>query len=334
MPPVSKASKALYDYIVIGGGSGGVAGARRASSHGASVALIEGNPYLGGTCVNVGCVPKKVMWNTASIAEAIHHAKGYGFSVKQTGFDWSTIKTKRDDYVRRLNGIYDNNLQKEKVEHFHGHARFVDPQTIRVTREGADPIELKGKHILIATGGEAIIPDLPGAELGITSDGFFELEHQPKRVAVVGTGYIGIELAGIFHTLGSEVTIFSRTKQILRKFDTIIKDTLLEHMQKTGIQFTFDSKVTALEKTESGITVKYEADGQSGQVEVDTVLWAVGRAASTKDLNIEVTGVQLDERKQIVVDDYQNTTAKNIYALGDVIGKAELTPGLNFFFFF
>ncbi|KAI8375563.1 glutathione-disulfide reductase [Blakeslea trispora] len=326
MPPVSKASKALYDYIVIGGGSGGVAGARRASSHGASVALIEGNPYLGGTCVNVGCVPKKVMWNTASIAEAIHHAKGYGFSVKQTGFDWSTIKTKRDDYVRRLNGIYDNNLQKEKVEHFHGHARFVDPQTIRVTREGADPIELKGKHILIATGGEAIIPDLPGAELGITSDGFFELEHQPKRVAVVGTGYIGIELAGIFHTLGSEVTIFSRTKQILRKFDTIIKDTLLEHMQKTGIQFTFDSKVTALEKTESGITVKYEADGQSGQVEVDTVLWAVGRAASTKDLNIEVTGVQLDERKQIVVDDYQNTTAKNIYALGDVIGKAELTP--------
>ncbi|KAI8075336.1 uncharacterized protein B0P05DRAFT_442973, partial [Gilbertella persicaria] len=227
MPPVSKASKSLYDYIVIGGGSGGISGARRAAGlYGASVAMIEANSYLGGTCVNVGCVPKKVMWNTASIAEALHQASGYGYTVGPFKFDWATIKQKRDAYIKRLNGIYDTNAQKEHVEQFYGHARFTDPHTLSVKREGADPVELKGKHILIATGSEPIVPQVPGAELGITSDGFFELEHQPKRVAVVGTGYIGIELAGIFHTLGSEVTIFSRTKQILRKFDPVIKDTL------------------------------------------------------------------------------------------------------------
>ncbi|KAG2190350.1 hypothetical protein INT46_003204 [Mucor plumbeus] len=327
MPPVTKASKPIYDYIVIGGGSGGMAGARRAAGiHGANVALIEAHSVLGGTCVNVGCVPKKVMWNTASVFETLRQAKGYGYEFGEVKFDWSIIKAKRDAFVKRLNGIYDSNAVKENVEQFHGHASFVDSTTLSITRNGADPIEIKGKNILIATGGHAIIPEVPGAELGITSDGFFLLESQPKRVAVVGTGYIGIELAGIFHALGTDVTIFSRTKQILRKFDSIIKDTLLEQMQKTGVKFAFDSKVTALKKTDTGIVVEYESDGQKGELEVDTVLWAVGRASNTKGLNIAAAGVKINDRQQIVVDEYQNTTTPNIYSLGDVVGKAELTP--------
>ncbi|KAI7899096.1 glutathione-disulfide reductase [Cokeromyces recurvatus] len=329
MPPLPKPTKKEYDYIVIGAGSGGMAGARRAAGvHGASVAMIEKHSVLGGTCVNVGCVPKKVMWNTASIFETLRQAKGYGYEFSDVKFDWNTIKQKRDAYIQRLNGIYDRNAERENVEHFHGYASFVDNNTLRVESRDNDhsTFEIKGKKFLIATGSHAIVPNIPGAELGITSDGFFELEHQPKRVAVVGTGYIGIELAGIFHSLGSNVTVFSRTKQILRKFDTIIKDTLLDHMQKVGVQFTFDSKVTALRKTDTGITVEFESDGEKGQLEVDCVLWAVGRAASTDGLNLDAVGVKLNEKKQIIVDEYQNTTAENIYALGDVIGKAELTP--------
>ncbi|GAA5802352.1 hypothetical protein HPULCUR_007816 [Helicostylum pulchrum] len=327
MAPVSKASKKLFDYIVIGGGSGGMASARRAAGiYGASVALIEAHSVLGGTCVNVGCVPKKVMWNTASVYETLRQAKGYGYEFSDVKFNWAVIKAKRDAYIKRLNGIYDNNLAKEKVEHFYGHASFVNPSTITIRREGVDAIEIEGKHILIATGGHAIIPQVPGSDLGISSDGFFELEEQPKRVAVVGTGYIGVEIAGIFHALGSDVTIFSRTKQILRKFDPIVKDTLLDHMKKQGVHFTFDSKVSALRKSGSGIIIDFESDGQKGELEVDCVLWAVGRAANTKELNIEAVGVKLDDKQQIVVDEYQNTTTKNIYSLGDVIGKAELTP--------
>ncbi|KAI9478050.1 MAG: glutathione-disulfide reductase [Benjaminiella poitrasii] len=327
MPPLPKPTKKEYDYIVIGGGSGGMAGARRAAGiHGASVAMIEKHSVLGGTCVNVGCVPKKVMWNTASIFETLRQAKGYGYEFGDVRFDWNTIKQKRDAYITRLNGIYDRNAAKENVEHFHGYASFVDKNTLHVSNTEDSSFEIKGKKILIATGSHAIVPNVPGAELGITSDGFFDLEEQPKRVAVVGTGYIGIELAGIFHALGSEVTVFSRTKQILRKFDPIIKDTLLEHMQKTGVQFTFDSKVTALRKADNGIKVEFESNEQKGELEVDCVLWAVGRAASTKGLNLDAVGVELNEKQQIVVDEYQNTTTENIYALGDVIGKAELTP--------
>lgn len=328
MAPVSKASRQLFDYVVIGGGSGGMAAARRASGiHGATVALIEAHSVLGGTCVNVGCVPKKVMWNTASIYETLRQAKGYGYEFGEVKFNWAIIKNKRDAYIKRLNGIYDTNIQKENIEHFHGHASFVNETTITITKEGSEPIEIQGTHILIATGGHPIIPNVPGSELGISSDEFFQLEEQPKRVAVVGTGYIGVEIAGIFHALGTDVTIFSRTKQILRKFDPIVKDTLLKHMQSQGVKFTFDSKVTALKKTEKGITVEFESDGQKGEIEVDVVLWAIGRAPNTKGLNLEAAGVQLDEKKQIIVDEYQNTTVKNIYSLGDVVGKAELTPG-------
>ncbi|KAL0074345.1 alternative NADP(H) dehydrogenase [Phycomyces blakesleeanus] len=330
MPPVPKPSKQLYDYLVIGGGSGGLASARRASGiHGAKVALIEAQHRLGGTCVNVGCVPKKVMWNAASIAEALRDAKGYGFDVQgKPSIDWNYIKTKRDAYVKRLNGIYERNLEKDSVEHFQGFASFVNPTTVRVQQTETESFEISAKHILVATGGHPIIPNIPGAELGIDSDGFFDLEEQPKRVAVVGTGYIGVELAGIFNALGSQTTIFSRTKHILRTFDEIIREPLLKEMESVGVQFAFDSKVKSLSRasTSGPIRIDYESDGQAASIEVDCVLWAVGRAPNVQKLNLEGAGVKTNEKGHIVVDSYQATSSEGVLALGDACGLFELTP--------
>ncbi|KAI8881753.1 hypothetical protein K501DRAFT_222424 [Backusella circina FSU 941] len=322
--------KPIYDYLVIGGGSGGLASARRASGiHGAKVALIEAQHRLGGTCVNVGCVPKKVMWNAASVAEALRDAKQYGFGDHEpVKFNWELMKEKRDAYVKRLNGIYERNLGNDKVDHIQGFASFVNANTVRVQKSESESIEIQAKNILIATGGHPIIPNIPGAHHGIDSDGFFDLEHQPKRVAVIGTGYIGIELAGIFNTLGTKTTVFSRTKQILRTFDSIIKDNLLKEMQSVGVEFAFDSKVKALVRDgETGpITVEYEADGKPSSLEVDTVLWAVGRAPNIKKLNLESADVKLNEKGYIVADPYQATTTEGVFALGDACGIAELTP--------
>ncbi|KAI7889865.1 uncharacterized protein EV154DRAFT_513142 [Mucor mucedo] len=323
-------SKPVYDYLVIGGGSGGLASARRASGiHGAKVGLIEAQHRLGGTCVNVGCVPKKVMWNAASVAEALRDAKHYGFGDQEpVKFNWELMKEKRDAYVKRLNGIYERNLGNDKVDHIQGFASFVNENTIRVQTSETESIEVQAKKILVATGGHPLIPDIPGAHYGIDSDGFFDLEHQPKRVAVIGTGYIGIELAGIFNTLGTQTTVFSRTKQILRSFDSIIKDNLLKEMQSVGVNFAFDAKVTALvRENETGpITIQYEADGKADTLEVDTVLWAVGRLPNIKKLNLKSAGVEINEKGYIVADAYQNTTKENVYALGDACGVAELTP--------
>ncbi|KAI8094914.1 uncharacterized protein B0P05DRAFT_483667 [Gilbertella persicaria] len=323
-------TKPVYDYLVIGGGSGGLASARRASGiHGAKVALVEAQHRLGGTCVNVGCVPKKVMWNTASVAEALRDAQHYGFGDhSQFKFDWEAIKEKRDAYVKRLNGIYERNLGNDKVEHLQGFASFVNKDTVRVQQSETESFEVQAKNILIATGGHPLIPDIPGAHLGIDSDGFFDLEHQPKRVAVIGTGYIGIELAGIFNTLGTKTTVFSRTKHILRSFDSIIRDNLLKEMQSVGVDFAFDSQVKALvrEGDAGPITVQYESDGKSASLEVDTVLWAVGRLPNIKKLNLEAAGIQLTEKGYIAVDEYQNTSTEHVYALGDACGRAELTP--------
>nr|AET35423.1 GlrA [Syzygites megalocarpus] len=320
-------SKTVYDYLVIGGGSGGLASARRASGiHGAKVALIEAQTRLGGTCVNVGCVPKKVMWNAASIAESLRDAKQYGFGEHEAKFDWKFFKEKRDAYVKRLNGIYERNLGNDKVEHFEGFASFVDKNTVRVQKSKTESFEISAKKIMIATGGHPIIPDIPGAELGIDSDGFFDLETQPKRVAVIGTGYIGIELAGIFNTLGSKTTVFSRTKHILRSFDNIIRENLLKEMQNVGVDFAFDSRVKSLVRENDGIRVEYEINGVSHNLQVDTVLWAIGRLPNIKELNLEKVGVQLTDKGHISADEYQNTTTEGIYALGDACGKAELTP--------
>lgn len=328
MPPTSK----TYDLIAIGGGSAGVAAARRASKHGAKAVVIE-NSRLGGTCVNVGCVPKKLMWYTASINEAIEDAKEYGFDVDpHPKFDWNLVKTKRDAYVKRLNGIYERNLDKENVEYIAGKASFVDKTHIKIKKNDGTEEIIEGKRIYIAVGGAPTVPkEIPGSEHIINSDGFFELEHQPKRVVVVGAGYIAVELAGIFHTLGSETHIMLRKDKILRPFDPIISETLQEHMVKTGINIHTQSEITEVKKESDGsLTVSWKGDGKSATenkpMSVDCVLFAIGRSPETKYLNLDTVGVKTDEKGYVVVDEYQNTNVENIHALGDVIGKAELTP--------
>ncbi|KAI9274635.1 hypothetical protein BDA99DRAFT_533253 [Phascolomyces articulosus] len=328
MVPVPKPTKQFYDYLVIGGGSGGLASARRASGvHKANVGLIEAQHRLGGTCVNVGCVPKKVMWNTALVAETLRQAPSYGFDLQTPpAFNWSFLKGKRDAYIKRLNGIYERNLGNDNVEHLQGWASFVGPNTVRVQHSETESYEVQAKNILIATGSHPIIPNIPGAELGIDSDGFFDLETQPKRVAVVGTGYIGIEIAGIFNALGTETTVFSRTKQILRSFDSIIKDNLLKEMESTGVNFAYESKVKALSRSDNGIRVEYESAGVSSSLEVDCVLWAVGRSPNVQKLNLEAANVKTNEKGYVVVDEYQNTSSQGVLALGDACGNFELTP--------
>ncbi|KAI8096992.1 uncharacterized protein BX664DRAFT_325349 [Halteromyces radiatus] len=316
-----------YDLVVIGGGSGGIASARRAAAYGAKVALIEQHGVLGGTCVNVGCVPKKVMWNAASIAETAQEASGYGFEVPTPQLNWSLLKRNRDAYVSKLNGIYDANLTKDGIEWFHGIARFLDAHTIELTLNNDKKLQLKARRILVATGSHSIMPDLPGIDLAIDSDGFFQLEHQPKDVVVVGTGYIGIELAGIFHTLGSKVTVVSRTTHILRHFDDVIRENLLQEMERCGVNFVFNAKVNSLVKQKDGIQVNYDdLDGQQCSVKAETVLMAIGRAPNVIKLNLDAAGVQIDKKQRIIVDAYQKTTVDHIFALGDVCGNYDLTP--------
>ncbi|KAI8067551.1 hypothetical protein BC940DRAFT_274111 [Gongronella butleri] len=328
MAPITKTPEQVqkFDLIVLGGGSGGIASARRAASHGAKVALLERHGYLGGTCVNVGCVPKKVMWNAASLAEAIHHAPAYGFEAVSAKLNWKHLKEKRDAYVKRLNGIYDSNLTKDAIQWFHGNGSFVDANTIAVALPDGSSTTIQADKILIATGGHAFQPDVPGGELAIDSDGFFDLEAQPKRVVVVGTGYIGVELAGIFHALGSDVTIVSRTKHILRRFDDTIRVNLREEMQRIGVHFAFNAKVNSLTKTSNGIAVAVTSDGQDKTIDTDCVIWAVGRGPNTRGLNLDKIGIQLDAKNQIIVDPYQATNVPGIFALGDVCGNYELTP--------
>ncbi|KAJ1923883.1 Glutathione reductase [Tieghemiomyces parasiticus] len=323
MSPIKK----VFDLIVIGGGSGGLATARRAASYGAKVVLIEKDHRLGGTCVNVGCVPKKVMFNASYVRETLKDAKYYGMGVDQLPkVDWAALKSHRDAYVHRLNGIYVNNLNKDHVEFIFGHASFVSPTVVKVNDE-----QLEAKKILVAAGGHPIWPKVPGVELGIDSDGFFDLPTQPRKVAVVGSGYIGIELANIFQGLGSETTVFIRTDQILRHFDPFVSDTLMPEMRKLGIKFATHSSVKGLKKTEGKdypLTLQYDTqdEGQNLEAEFDCVLWAVGRAPNTTDLNLEAAGVLTNEKGFIVVDEFQNTSVEGIYALGDICGRQELTP--------
>ncbi|KAI9296031.1 hypothetical protein K502DRAFT_302936 [Neoconidiobolus thromboides FSU 785] len=322
--------KLVFDYVVIGGGSGGLASARRAASYGAKVALVEVG-RLGGTCVNVGCVPKKVMFNAAFIKETLHEASSYSLEGvgKDIKFNWKEFKSKRDAYVKRLNGIYESNLKKDNVTYIPGYATFHDQNTVRVEKEGEEDIHLEGKYILVAVGGEPITPNVPGAEFGINSDGFFELEEQPKRVAVVGSGYIATELSGIFHALGSKVSMFTRTPHILRSFDSIIGDTVKEEMIKSGIDMIGDSSMVSIEKQADNsfkVNYKVKSDNETKALDVDCILWAIGRSPLTDKLNLEKVGVKVNEKKYIRADEFQTTNTQHIFALGDVTGEAELTP--------
>lgn len=309
----------LYDYLVIGGGSGGIASARRAAQYGAKVALIE-HGRLGGTCVNVGCVPKKVMWNTARIAEVLEHARNYGFDVDVKGFEWATIKTARDAYVAKLNDIYQNNLDDSGVENILGQGRFVNSTTVAV---GGN--HYQARHILIATGGHPIVPDLPGAELGITSDGFFELEQQPRRVAIVGAGYIATEFAGVLNNLGSEVIQVLRKQKVLRTFDHDLHDLVMQEMELSGIKFEKGFQSDRLELQQDGLLRLHGRDDRQ-IAGLDCVIWAIGRHPNTTDLNLNQAGVAVDEDGYVTTDLFQNTNVEGLYAVGDVSGRAELTP--------
>jgi len=329
MPPVfNKPTTEKYDYVVLGGGSGGSATSRRAASYGKKVAVVEMTEHLGGTCVNVGCVPKKIMWHAADLYDKIaHQAPGYKFSgISNATFDWAAFKPQRDAYIRRLNDIYAKNFANEGVEYHHGFARVTSPTTVEVTN-GENKYTLKADNICVAVGGQPIKPsdqEIPGAALGIDSDGFFDLPEQPKRVAVVGAGYIAVELAGIFNALGTETHLIIRGETVLRTFDPTIQETLTPWMEKTGVRLHKKSHVIKVEGTK-GQPLTVHTD-QGAKIEVDVLLWAIGRKASTQNMGLEEVGVKLDRKGDVVVDEYQNSNVKGITAIGDVQGKWLLTP--------
>ncbi len=308
-----------YDLIAIGGGSGGLAVSKRAASYGARCALVESGP-LGGACVNVGCVPKKVMWYAAHLGQALHDAADYGFHIEPGNIDWPHLKTERDAYVHRLNDIHHNNLSKSGVDRIEGYARFIDPHTIDVNGE-----QYTADHIVIATGGHPLVPKIEGVELGITSDGFFTLEQLPTKTAIVGGGYIGVEIAGVLNALGSEVHLYLRGDDPLRPFDSVIREAVKQQLIDDGVQVHTRTSPAALKLDDDG---EIEIHTDSGDIHngFNTLIWAIGRAPNTHNLNIEAIDLIIDPQGYIPTDEYQNTNIEGIYAIGDVTGRAQLTP--------
>lgn len=328
MAPISKET----DLLVIGGGSGGLGAARMASAKFGAKAMVVEASRLGGTCVNVGCVPKKVTFNAAAIAEAIHDSKAYGFSVQETKpFDFTTFKHKRDAYIKRLNGIYERNLANDKVEYVHGWARLLNKNEVEITLDDGTKSVVRANKILLAVGGEPTKPpsNIPGAELGTNSDGFFDIETLPKKVALVGAGYIAVEFAGMFNALGTETHLFIRHKTFLRAFDPMIQDGVTAEYERLGVHVHKESVQTKVEKDPSTgkLSIHYKDGNGEGKLEgVDHLIWAIGRTPMTKNIGLEEAGVKLDSKGYVVTDEYQNSSVDNIYALGDVSGRVELTP--------
>ncbi|KMK51671.1 glutathione reductase [[Actinobacillus] muris] len=309
-----------YDYIAIGSGSGGIASVNRAASYGKKCAIIEAK-QLGGTCVNVGCVPKKVMFYGAQIAEAIHqYAPDYGFDVKVNNFSFAKLVENRTAYISRIHTSYHNVLAKNNIDVINGFAKFVNANTLEVNGE-----QITADHILIATGGRPSRPNIKGAEYGIDSDGVFELTTLLKRVAVVGAGYIAVELAGVMNSLGAETHLFVRQHAPLRQFDPLIVETLLEVMAQDGIHLHSHSiPQEVVKNADNSLTLKLE---NGNEQTVDCLIWAIGREPATDNINLDAAGVATNARGFIKVDKFQNTNVAGIYAVGDIIeGGIELTP--------
>ena len=308
-----------YDLIAIGGGSGGIATCNRAGLYGARTLLIESDPVLGGTCVNRGCVPKKVMWYGGAMAHALRDAPGYGFDVTVNGFSWSQLVEKREQYISNINNAYASYLGKNKVEIVHGHGSIAGANLVEV-----DGKQYSAERIILAPGGYARVPDIPGKELGMTSDGFFKLHDQPKRVLVLGAGYIAVELAGMMQAMGTDVTLGIRHDSFLREFDSLLQEKLTQEMLADGVTIQTQFSAASLEKKDDGITVT----GEKGQVLTgfDAVIFAIGRAPRTAELGLDKAGVEMDSRGYIPVDKYQQTNIPSVFAIGDVTGQAELTP--------
>jgi glutathione reductase (NADPH) len=308
-----------YDLIAIGAGSGGLSAVERAAEYGARCAVIE-NAKVGGTCVNVGCVPKKIMYYGAEMAQALRNAPDYGFDVHVKGFDWAKLVQGREGYIKGINDWYHGYLKDLKIDEINGFASFVDAHTVEV-----DGKHYSADHIVIAPGSTPIIPDIPGAELGMTSDGFFALREQPKKVALVGAGFIAVELGGVFHALGSDASLFIRHDVVLSHFDRMIGETVTEQMRGDGIHLVTETNIQAVEQGPHG-TIVLEDQDHNRYDGFDALVWCIGRRPNVDKLNLQAAGVRVNANGCIEVDEYQNTNVDNVYALGDVTCWYPLTP--------
>ena len=306
-----------YDLFVIGAGSGGVRAARLAASLGAKVAIAE-DKYLGGTCVNVGCVPKKLFVYASHFHEDFAAAKGFGWTIGQTNFNWSQLIANKDAEIQRLQGIYDRLLSNSGAELINGKARFIDEHTIQV----ADKL-YRAKHILIATGGWPSLPDISGKEHIVTSNEMFALDALPESIIIVGGGYIAVEFAGIMNGLGVKTTLCYRGNKLLRGFDEDIRDFLAEEMRKKGIDIQFNSQINSIEKNAEGFVAQFE---NGTKLQTDLIMYATGRLPNTQNLGLESVGVTQEKNGAIKVNHCFQTNVPSIYALGDVTHRMNLTP--------
>jgi glutathione reductase (NADPH) len=306
-----------YDLFTIGAGSGGVRASRFSANYGARVAVAE-ERYLGGTCVNVGCIPKKLFAYASHFSEDFENAAGFGWTVGESAFDWPTLVANKNKEIERLNGIYDRLLRAAGVEVFEARARIVDPHTVEVGGK-----TVTAEHILVATGGWPVVPDIPGKELAITSNEAFYLEKLPEKILIVGGGYIAVEFAGIFGGLGVDVTQLYRGPMFLRGFDDDVRHFLADEMRKKGIDLRFNHNLACIEKSGGKLCAIFE---NGIEVKVDTVMYCTGRAPNGRSFGAEEAGVTFARNGAIKVDDYFQTAVPSIYAIGDVIDRMQLTP--------
>ncbi|BAP79634.1 glutathione-disulfide reductase [Pseudomonas sp. Choline-3u-10] len=307
-----------FDLFVIGAGSGGVRAARFAAGYGARVAVAESR-YLGGTCVNVGCVPKKLLVYGAHYAEDIHEAEGYGWTIDGARFDWASLIANKDREIQRLNGIYKNLLTDSGVTLLQAHARLVDAHTVEV-----DGKHYSAEHILIATGGWPFVPEIPGREHAITSNEAFYLDALPRRVLVVGGGYIAVEFASIFHGCGADTKLLYRGELFLRGFDGALRDHLKDELIKKGLDLQFNADIARIDKQADGTLLATLEDGRT--LEADCIFYATGRRPMLDGLGLENVDVALDKRGFVAIDEQFRTSTPSILAIGDVIGRIQLTP--------
>jgi glutathione reductase (NADPH) len=307
-----------FDLFTIGAGSGGVASSRRAGSYGARVAICEDN-RIGGTCVHRGCVPKKLLVYGAHFRHDLEDAAGYGWSLSEPGFDWKKLQEAKDKELERLDGVYRRLLRDTGVKLIEGRGRLVDAHTVEVNGQ-----RYTAKHILLATGSRPFLPEVPGIEHAITSDGALNLKDLPRRVAIVGGGYIGVEFAGIFNALGARVMMLIRGDTVLRGFDADIRAMLTQEMRKKGIELRPETFIRDIEKRADGTLSLLTRMGDT--LEADAVLFATGRVPNTKGIGLEEVGVRLNERGAVAVDEWSRTSVDNIYAVGDVTDRINLTP--------
>lgn len=307
-----------FDLYVIGAGSGGVRAARFAAGFGAKVAVAESR-YLGGTCVNVGCVPKKLLVYGAHYAEDFEQASAYGWTAGEASFDWATLIANKDQEINRLNGIYRNLLVNSGVVLHEGHARLTGPHEVEINGQ-----RHTARHILIATGGWPVIPDIPGREHAISSNEAFFLKELPKRVIVVGGGYIAVEFAGIFHGMGAQTSLLYRGELFLRGFDGAVRKHLAEELTRRGLDLQFNADIKSIEKLDDGSLRVELKDGKT--LITDCVFYATGRRPMLDNLGLENTTVAVDEKGFVKVNEKYETTEPSILAIGDVIGRVQLTP--------